>query len=41
VLLAYSFLRYMVRFFSILGSTGAGQDPEHPVAGSEESSAEG
>ena len=41
VLLAYSFLRYMVRFFSILGSTGAGQDPEHPVAGSEGSSAEG
>jgi len=41
VLLAYSFLRYMVRFFSILGSTGAGQDPEYPVAGSEESSAEG
>lgn len=27
VLLAYSFLRYMVRFFSILGASRPGQDP--------------
>lgn len=41
VLLAYSFLRYMVRFFSILGASKPGQDPEHPEVGSEEPSAEG
>ena len=41
VLLAYSFLRYMVRFFSILGASRAQQDPEHPEVGSEEPSAEG
>jgi CDP-diacylglycerol--glycerol-3-phosphate 3-phosphatidyltransferase len=40
VLLAYSFLRYMVRFFSILGAPSDAQDPERPEVGSEEPSAE-
>ncbi len=35
VLLAYSFLRYMVRFFSILGSAGQEADPMATEAGSE------
>ena len=41
VLLAYSFLRYMVRFFSILGASRVQQDPEHTEVGSEEPTAEG
>jgi len=35
ILLAYSFLRYMVRFFSILGASGSGADPALPETGSE------
>jgi len=39
VLLAYSFLRYMVRFFSILGASRPVSDPEGPEVGSEEPTA--